>query len=184
MKLNGKKVEPRGPTFIAFPRDSAADPDAPPLVFYMTGIRDYAEFEALVPEPPLPKGKYTVEKGYEPDLNAPEYKEALRHREALRWQYMVIKTLEPSGFEWERVKLDDPTTWHHVKEELKEVLTVNEEGHLLARINEANSLSRKALEDAQVNFLQTLRLQQSANENGPKAGAVGTLSGKPANDLE
>lgn len=156
MKLNGKQpgvnIEQ-----IFLPRGNET------LVFHAKAIDSFDEFEKLCP-PPEPPAK--ILKGGEKISNPedPEYKKSMDNYGAKRLGYMVIKgLLETPGLEWEKVKLDDHTTWQKFREELRESgLSDTEVNRLVAGVMKANSLSEIAIEEARRRFLAS---QQAQNED-------------------
>jgi len=152
------------------------------LVFRAQPVHDLDEFEALCPAPDFKKFGVLTPQGWQPDPEAPEYLDLLKTYRKRRWAYIVIKTLEPSNIEWEKVKLKDHTTWLDYYEELAAVLSYNELGHVMALIEEANALDQEKLEENRQSFFRKLAERQTL-PNGQNGDQASSQSGTPVKDL-
>lgn len=151
-----------------------------PLAFYAQAVKDYDEFEAMVPRPdPKKFGMYTKD-GWVPDPLSPQLIDQQNAYSNLRWAYTIIKTLEPSNIEWTTVNIRAPETWLAVHDEIKATLCYTERGLLLDLVNEANSLDPAKLEQNRETFFQMRELL--ANSNSQTSEAENTASSKPVSD--
>lgn len=150
MKIAGKEPKPKGePEPLVFRRH----PIEESIVFKIQSVKNFEEFNALCP-PPKP-GRMRTPTGIVDDVEAPGYVEARDRQDLLRGQYVLIKSLEPSAIEWDKVKLDDPSSWQHAHAELSAVLSDQEHAALIHRIHRANSLTEEMLEAAANDFFQS-----------------------------
>jgi hypothetical protein len=130
------------------------------LVFRARGVENLDEFNSLCP-PIDPKTYGRVGKhGWELDPDAPALRDAITQRNIKHYQYLVIKTLEPSQIDWDKINLHDPDTWKFLDDELRGVLSYTEINALLALVDEANALDPEKLEANRESFLlqQAVRL--------------------------
>jgi hypothetical protein len=123
--------------------------------------KDYAEFEALMPAPDMPKmllpGNITVD-----DPNNEHYIKACRERMTKRAQFMFIKSLmHTPNLTLSKVVLDDPDTWVEVYQELKdEGLTSAESFRLQDGMYEAQGICQEKVDKATENFYARRNLGQ------------------------
>ncbi|WP_428304994.1 hypothetical protein [Lacipirellula sp.] len=147
MKIGGKEPKSKSEfEHIVFRRTPIEDS----IVFKIQSVKNFEEFHALAP-PPQP-GKMRTPQGVVDDLEAPGYVEARNRQDLLRGQYVLIKSLEPSEIEWDKVKLEDPSSWQHAHAELSAILDDKEHAALIQRIHRANSLTEEMLEAAANDF--------------------------------
>ena len=140
------------------------------IVFKARGLQDFDEFHKFVPEPVPPK-KMTRD-GLIADTNNPNYKNDMDIYAKRRLAYMVVKSLEPTGIEWETVNPDDPGSWVNWEEDFKSAgFTQIETGRITGLVLEANCLDEAKLKQAREVFLR-----------GPQPGLAGTsgLTTEPA----
>lgn len=167
MKL--KNVGPRGdyivPVVIARPNDPAGD-----IVFQCRGVKDFAEFDEVCPEPNPPtilkNGVQTA------DVSDPEYVRAQNQRGKKRYTYTMVASLSATeGLEWETVDLKKPSTWGHWRQELLDYgLAETEINLVLAGILEANGLNQAQNDAAYERFLRGREAARSAStsrDSGP-----------------
>lgn len=153
MRIGGEDVTRRGQLDpLVFERDNGQL-----IAFIIKPVYDLDEFEALCPEPDPSKFGALTPKGWAPDPEAPELLDLRRLYNKRRWAYLVIKSLEPSNIEWEKVKLSDPQTWQFWEEELRAVLSYTEYGVLMRLIDQANTLDAGKLEENRQTFFQRRR---------------------------
>jgi hypothetical protein len=134
------------------------------LVFHAKAIDSFDEFEKLCPPPEPPKkilpGGEKIENPQDP-----EFLKSMDNYGAKRLGYMVVKGLAEGtpDLEWEKVKLDNNTTWHLFREELRESgLSDVEVNRLVAGVMKANSLSEIAIEEARRRFLASQQAQDES----------------------
>lgn len=178
MRVNGVEAKRRGvlPP-IVFPRD-----DGEFLAFYVQPVYDLDEFDILCPEPDPKKYGMLTKDGWVTDYEAPALLDELKRHRMKRWEYIVIKSLEPSNITWDKVDPKNPKTWHHHEAELRGVMSYSEFGQLMGLIDEANSLNKKRLEENRETFFRKLAERQQKAEAGQCSGQENTSSGEPASD--
>jgi hypothetical protein len=146
MKIGGITVAPCE-ELLVLPRTDGEDI---PIRAIAVSIND--EFDKLAPEPIAPM--IQVKGGKQADLQDKDYLAAVSRRSEQRFAFLLIKSLEPSNIEWEKVKLDDPKTWSKWEEELWEAgLSSVETGRIIASVMVANSLDDAKIEEARKSFL-------------------------------
>jgi hypothetical protein len=101
-------------------------------------------------------------------------------KRAMAWR--LIKSLSSTpGLEWEKVKLDDATTWEKWDEELTEAgFTDYEKQRIINGVSEANGLDEDKIEIARQRFLVG-EAAVNGSTSSPKAEQNSTPSGEPAN---
>jgi hypothetical protein len=155
-------VLPRGESFIAFKA---------------RGIVDFDDFNKFVPEPVPPK-KMTRE-GVVADINNPNYQKDMEAFARRRLAYMVVKSLEPSEIEWDKVDPKDPGTWTNWEEDFKAAqFNQVEIGRITGLVLEANCLDEAKLKQAREVFLRGPQLELLGS-NGPSTEQASTPSGEP-----
>jgi len=145
MKINGSLVKPNEEVLV-LPRMGGD------LVIKACSVTTGTEFEALVPDPVAP-GIRTRD-GFKPDTKDETYRAAVKRRESQRFAYMILKSLEPSNIEWDKVSLDDPTTWTSWQDEMQAAgLSGVETDRIIMCVMSANSLDDEKLKAARDLFL-------------------------------
>jgi hypothetical protein len=146
MKIGGVVVS-KCEEILVLPR---SDGDDIPFRAKAVAIND--EFNKLVPEPVAPM---VLKKGGKaPDYTDKDYLLACGHRDAQRFAFMCIKSLEPSDIEWEKVDLKSPGTWTGWDKELTEAgLSEVEVQRVVGLVMVANSLDENKIEQARKDFL-------------------------------
>ena len=148
MKVGGVAVTPPPECILVLPRDGED------LVFRAQAIEDWDEFDKLCPAPVMPVG---LGKGGEkiPVPNDPAFKAELEQHGLKKMAWMVVKSLQPSNIEWEKVKVEDPRTWQLYEEELREAgVTAIEIQRIVALAIEANQLDEAKLKAARESFVR------------------------------
>lgn len=148
------------------------------IVFKARGLVDFDEFHKFVPEPAPPK-KMTRD-GLIADTNNTNYKNDMEIYAKRRLAYMVVKSLEPTGIEWETVDINDPGSWINWEQVFKDAgFTQIEMGRITGLVLEANCLDEAKLKQAREVFL---RGPQPASEStsGQTTEPASTPSGTPA----
>ena len=179
MRIGGKEVKSAWePDPVVFSRGRDADGQPILIAFRARGLRDYDEFESLCPMPQAKTGYFTKDAGWTTDDKSQRHLDALKQWREQRYAYYVIKSLEPSGIEWEKVDLQKPATWKHYEAELKSVLTEIEFSQVIRMIDEANSIDSAKLEENRQTFFQqqgelaATTGQRSEAENSPLSAPV------------
>lgn len=147
MKIGG--VEVKGPCeeVLVLPRLTGD------IVIRAQAIMDMSAFDALCPAPEAP-GIRTKE-GFRPNVKDINYLRLCALHAEQRFAYTIVKSLEPSKIEWERVKLEDPGTWKEWASELKEAgFSDVERNRIAACVMQANSLDEEKLRAAREVFLR------------------------------
>lgn len=156
MKIKGVSLIQPKPVEIFFPRGN--DEGFNLKIFPVT---NWEEFDNLVP-PVQPVYRVYPNGGKEIDLKHPSYMLAVNNRNEKLGQYLVIKGLsQDPDFTFEKVKLEDPTTWKLLEEEFLEAkLLPTEIGRITQASIQVNNLSEEMIEDARKRF----RDVQKAND--------------------
>lgn len=175
MKINGVSADKSTAIFPAPGKPLTFKRGENFLAFYAQPVWNMDEFNALCPPPE--NTNYRFEKGGKvKDPDAPQWREKLADYSRKRWGYVVLKSLEPSNIEWEKVSLDDPKTWLYVEEELKEHLAVYEFAKVMELVDEANAIDEAKLEaNAESFFQQSLRASDTGG-NSPTDGPESSSS--------
>ena len=146
MKIGGVEVS-RCEEVLVLPRMGGD------LVFRAAAVISMEEFDAVCPKPEPPVR--ITKNGKEPNLTADSYVKMLQNWSEQRYAWMCIKSLTPSDIEWEKVKMDKPTTWPLWVEELQEAgISSTEMNRVQNLILEANALNEAKLKEARESFLR------------------------------
>lgn len=173
MRIGGVLVE--GPTqeVLVLPRGEQV------LIIRAQAI-NLDEFDALCPEP-KPPGKLTKD-GWIPDLDNESYRQVLATHNEKRIAYLVVKSLEPSEIEWEKVQIDNPRTWMEYINDFKNAgLTTIEINRIVQCVMQANSLDEAKLEQARKVFLLG-QAQAQKESSGHSTVQVNMPSGEPVKE--
>jgi hypothetical protein len=147
------------------------------IVIRAKAFPDLDHFNEVCPAP-KPPGMLTKD-GFVPNLKDDTYKQRLEKHNLQRVGYMVIKSIEPSKIEWERVDLDNPKTWPEWEEELTESGFTNVECNLiLGLVMDVNSLNEAKLNEARASFLRGQEQEQSDSAS-PSSEQNDSPSGEP-----
>ena len=133
------------------------------LTFYAQPVWNLDEFNQAVKRPVNEFVRFNSQGKKEADPDAPAYREELIEYGRKRWGYLVLKSLEPSNIEFEKVSLSDPSTWPLVEQELKENLGIYEFAKVMSLVDEANALDEEKLEENAKSFFQRLQSGESPN---------------------
>jgi hypothetical protein len=147
MKINGQVITKPEDEVVVIPRRSGD------LVFKARAV-DFSDFMKLCPAPQAPT---MIVKGGGKSLNVEdkEYKKALSVWATQRTNWMIIKSLQATeGFEWETVKMDEPSTWGNFQQELEDSgLTALEINAVVQIVLDACGLNQKKIDEATKRFL-------------------------------
>lgn len=146
MKIGGVKVSPNV-EYLVLPR-----PDGD-LVFIARSVSVNEEFEKIVPEP-TPPGVRTKD-GFQRDYKDKSYHQQIEAREEKRMAFMVLKSIEGSDIEWDKVDMDKPETWVGWDKEMHEAgLSEYETNRIVNTVMAANSLDEEKIKAARASFLR------------------------------
>lgn len=149
MKLKGKKISPPNDAVIIIPR-GGEDED---LIFKARPILDVKEFEKVCP---VPQPTRVIKPGGIEffDDKDPTYLENLKKHGNLQFAWLIIQSLlATDGFEWEEVKVNDPSTWLLYESELgNSGLSQAESGYLVREVIQANTLDDARVKEARDRF--------------------------------
>jgi len=151
------------------------------IVFRAEAVTDYAEFDKVVPKPEpakimLPGGKLQLDPSDDYDARRKEYL-------TQRYNFLILKSLcHSDGIEWEKAKLEDPTTWHLAEDELKDSHFTRPEIELIFDgISKANGLNAEHIERAKETFILLQQLQAEPL-SFPMGEPSNIPSGEPVSD--
>jgi hypothetical protein len=146
MKIGGVEIKGPNEEIVVIPRPYGD------LVFRAETVRNFDEFDALVPEPKAP-GIRTKD-GYKPDIKDENYQQLLTHYQNQRMAYLVVKSLESSEIEWDTVNLSDPSSWLKWDKELQAAgLSEIETQRITVTVMQANCLDEQKMVAARAAFL-------------------------------
>jgi hypothetical protein len=172
MKIGGVEVKGPNKEILVLPR---MDED---IVIEAQAVSDMSIFEELVPEP-KPPGVLKKE-GWVPQPNDETYLQKLADYNDRRFAFIVVKSLEPSNIEWEKVNIENPKTWTLWSDELKEAgLSDVEVNRIVVCVMQANSLDEQKLKEAREVFLLG-RAEARGKSSGPRTEPENLPSGEPA----
>lgn len=150
MKVNGVVITPPSDQVLVLERGENE------IVFIARAVPDWEEFKKLCPEPKPPVVQ--TKNGTEPDYKDEGYKASVvEHNKRLN-AWLIIRSLEPSNIEWEKVDPQDPSTWTKWEEELTQSgLTQFEAGRVVQLVTEANTLNEDKIKEARDRYFQRSR---------------------------
>lgn len=123
------------------------------IIIKAQAVLDFTEHDALNPRP-IPPIVTKIGGNKEENTNNPKYLETLDIWASRKFSWTVLKSLEPTGFTWEKVKFDNPETWELYEQEFKESnFTPAEIRRILDTIAIANGLNQKRIDEATQSFL-------------------------------
>jgi len=132
------------------------------VVFMITPVMDFEEFEKLCPRPEPPgaidnKGNKTTN----PDH--PSHIEAIGKYADQRMEWMYLKAVEGTeGLEWENVNMEDPSTYTNFTKELVNAgIPIGYIDALKMKIIQVCGLDPDRIEEATKRFLASQELAQS-----------------------
>lgn len=178
MKVNGVSTDKSKAIFgpLTFKRGDQF------LAFYAQPVWTLDEFEALCP-PPVNEYYRFTKNGKEKDPDAPAYRDMISIYSRKRWGYVVLKSLEPSKIEWDKVSLDDPNTWKDVEQELRAELGLYEFAKVMTLVDEANAIDAAKLEENAQSFFQLMSAEDTSKSSQP-VEAESSSSSALASDSE
>ena len=148
LKIGGREVSGANTGLIVIPRDSGD------IVFKFVAILDDSDYTRVNPEPQPPREFITKEQKTIEKVNDPAYKARLEKWRGDKWDWMFLKSVEPSKIEWETVDLDNPATWGGWKQELRNAgLSVGEIGQVESVFFATNIVTDAKLKEAKNRFL-------------------------------
>lgn len=176
LKIGGKVIDGPKEGLMVLPRTNGD------IAFKFVAILDDEEFQKLCPYPQAPKSmKPGV--GIIENTEDPKYKAALSARGEQRANWFFLKSIEPTGIEWNQVKLDDCTTWHLWREELKEAgFNPQERDRIYVTFLETNTVSDDMVNEARARFLALQQAKALDAALSPITELQSLESGKPASD--
>lgn len=152
MKLKGTTVKNDNIEYVVIPRKDKN------LVFTLRPVLDYDEFDNYLKEPTPPT--ITMAGGATSlDYEDRDYKRSYLDYLNRKSQWTFIQSLMATEeLELEKVKLNDPSTWLLLDDELREAgFTINERNQLWIAYEKANSINKDRLEEARNSFLATIQ---------------------------
>lgn len=123
------------------------------IVIKAAAVLSMDEFDALCPQPEPPT-KIT-KNGKEKNFDAKNFVKSLEIWSERRYQYICLKSLEPSMIEWDTVDLQVPASWAKWTSELLEAgISQTEMNRIQQCILDANALNEAKLNQAREAFLR------------------------------
>ena len=150
MKILGKRIGEPEPKVVVIERKDK-DGDVEQFVFTLKAVFDRQTFDEICPKP---KPKVSLKDG--PIIDA-DYRKRVEEYSTHKTYWTILDSLSATdGLEWEKVKLDDPSTWTLFEDELIESgLTQGEINYLVTQITDANSIDEATMEEARERFFAT-----------------------------
>lgn len=174
MKIGGNEVKGSCEEYLVLPRL-----DQPDIVFHAVAIMSMDEFDQMCP---TPKPKPVLKAGgWEERYDDPDYMESLEKYAELRYAYILLKSLEPSGIEWDSVDAGKPSSWLNWRKDLVAAgFNSTEINRIVNCVSAANALDEDKLADARESFLRGLATA-SKESSGQNTDQQTTPYGTPAN---
>lgn len=124
------------------------------IIFIARAVLDFEPYEKLHPMP-LPRMIQKPGQTPTPHLDDPKFKAETEKWYGTRMLWMYLKSLEATpGLQWEKVKMDDPSTYNLFRAELKSAgFNAIEVNMIVNGCLAANSLDDDKLEQARARFL-------------------------------
>lgn len=177
LKIGGVEVSGPSEEVLVLPRLKGE------IVFRAIAVMNMDEFNKLCPEPKA--RKVLKAGGWSEDKEDSGYKEAMAKYGTDRWNWIVLKSLEPSEIEWQTVDMGNPATWENWTKELQDAgLSTIEVNRVGTCVMAANSLDDRKLDQARRTFLHGLEAAEDEKSSGPSTEPQNTPSGERANDSE
>jgi len=178
LRIGGQLIDKPSEEVLVLPRANGSD-----IIITARAVLSMEDFDRYVPQPQAPRA-WVKGKGNILMTDDPNFKKEMDTYGEKRFAFMAIKSLEPSEIEWEKVSLDDPSTWTGWTEELKEAgLSDVETQRIIVCVMQANSLDENKLKEARDVFLRGL-VEVQEKSSGPSTEPATTPSGQPASDGE
>ncbi len=149
MKINGQTLDEPSKEVLVIPKGSMK------AIFEISMVTDYTEFDALCPEPKIPT---MIKPGSAEPIEMPEepkYQEERRKWSELKYNYMILKSLETSpGLEWDEADIAKPATYELWRKELEESHFSDAEIlKIIQTVVNVNGLNTERIEEATASFL-------------------------------
>ncbi|MCK9463148.1 MAG: hypothetical protein M0R80_26290 [Proteobacteria bacterium] len=125
------------------------------VVFKAKAVLDYKAFESLIQQPVPPLVTMKGETEAKPNFKDAKYSEAFDAYLNLKRDWMFLESLSATEkLTWERVKIEDKSTWGLWTEELTEAgFTPMEINRIIGIIIEANGMNQTMIDEATKSFL-------------------------------
>lgn len=148
MKYKGERVKGRHQEIIPIPREGED------IIFIATAVKNWSEFDELVPMPQPPKIIKPGGVEFE-DKNDTTYKKAMNSYADTKTNYLILASLaDTPDLEWETVDMEKPNTWNNWKKELEESdFNDIEMQRITVGVMRANSLDDDMIDEARAHFL-------------------------------
>ena len=142
MKFKGEAIQPPTPVEVKIRRGEND------LVITLKAVMNFDEFDELVPEPKPPLVTDVKTNTKTKDIHDAGYVKKMDDYFDRRTDWTMIKSLEDSGLEFEKVDPGKPETWKDVQKELRECFTPAEANTILNGIAEAQHPTQKTQREA------------------------------------
>lgn len=153
MKIKGKKIEGPNEAIIVIPRSTGND-----IILKARAVLDMGVFDKMCPMP-VPPQRMLAGGRMVPNLKDKGFLQQIDKHSTQRLSWIILTSLEATeGLEWEKVKLDDPSTWEEFRVEMKESGFADIEiNRVIAECINVNALNEDKIEEARDRFLATLQ---------------------------
>jgi hypothetical protein len=157
------------------------------IQFMLKAVSSFDEFNKLCPvKQPSWSMNATGEKTYA--YNSPEYRKyRIEHNKKFEDWLVITSITEPNAIVWDKVKLDDPETYHFWSEELAEMgISAGERNNMIKMVDEINAITEDSVQKAMADFLSTVQreLKQLEKEISQVTEQVTTQSSESVSDSE
>jgi hypothetical protein len=151
MKVNGKKILGANTDYFVVPRPTGD------IVFKLTAVLNYRDFEKYCPDPEPPLVSVPGE-GTKKNYNDENYRKALSEHSTKKAHWTILQTIKDSpGLEFETISLEDSNTWALLDKEFEEAgFSQPEIQRLATACYQVNAIDQGKLEEARARFLASL----------------------------
>lgn len=146
MRIGGIEVNEPNEQILVLPRAETN------VVFRARAVPDFTEFLERCPAPTPPT--VVTQQGARKNEDDESYRRDVEIHNSRRLAWLVVKSLEPSGIEWEAVDPESPGTWSRFSDEFRSAgFSHVEIQRIIGLVMEVNCLSEEKLEWARSVFL-------------------------------
>lgn len=175
MKIGGRIIDGPKQILLVLPRGDQGD-----IPFKFIAVLDTADFDRMC-RPPQPPVSIKVGVGRVENVEDKGYKAALERHGELRADWFFLQSIRPSEIEWDRVKMEDPSTWKYWRQEFRDAgFSVAETNKLWDAFLECNTVSEGMVQEARLRFLHGLAETALEKTQSLISEQANTESGEPA----
>ena len=173
MRIGGKEISGAAEEVLVLPRLDGN------IIIRARAVLDMDEFDALCPKPKA-GAILKAGGGFHEDVEDAGYKAMLADYNTKRFDFICLKSLEPSNIDWDTVNRNDANTWKNWGDDLTNAgISSVEANRIIKCVLQANSLDEDKIKEARELFLrgqEVLKAELSGQDTEPQS----TPSGEPA----